>query len=233
MTRTLIIGTVVWGGVVNAEVITYDGSVYPETVGWERVGSEDADRWIDDGWFCHFLELGVWEPGPLGEADFYKRSLGSFAGVGTFFMEWQVETDAPSSILDSSGVPVVVSAGGRSAAFYHTTITDSRVQLFRDTDIPLVFVDIEPGVPHSYRLELHGAESYAWYIDGELVDYGVPEGPYPTESSVLNWGAQHHTFDTNCRWDYVNYGVIPEPATVLLFLPGAASLAWWRRPGGG
>ena len=148
----------------------------------------------------------------MGEADFYQRSLSDFAGEQAFFVEWKVETDAPSSILDSSGVPVVVSAFGTAAANYHMTITDTRVQLWRGNFLPILLVDIEPGVPHTYRLELHGADSYAWYIDEQLIDSGIPEGPYPNSDSVLIWGARHHYFDNTTRWDYVRFGTFePDP----------------------
>ena len=192
-----------------ADVTTYEANVVPEDMGWERVGTFDAERWTEDGWFCQHPRLGEWWPGPLGEADFYQRTLADFAPFNTFFVEWRAETDAPSSILESSGTPVVVSAGGSSYAVYHTTMTDARVQLFRDTFIPLVFVDIEPDVPHTYRLELRGIPSYAWYIDGEIVDSGIPIGPYPTESSVVVWGAQHHTVESTTCWHYLRYGTIP------------------------
>ena len=182
---------------VRANPDSYEGDVFPEDVGWERVFFTEIDRSLDNGWFVDFAN----------ETDAYRRPLADFAGAPAFFIEWRVETDAPNSILDSGGTPVVFSAGG-PGAFYHTTITDARVQLFRDTSFPLVFVDIDPGVAHTYRLELYGDQTYAWYIDGELVDFGVPQATYPRDDSVLIWGVTRQDFDSTTRWDYVRFGTI-------------------------
>ena len=197
------------------EVVTYAPVVFPDEDGWERrlADTYGADRWIENGWLFHFVDQPDGWPGVFGNAEFYRRSIADFAGCEAFFVEWRAETDAPSSILESSGTPVVVSAAGASYAVYHTTMTDARVQLFRDTFIPLVFLDIQPDVPHTYRVELRGISSYAWYIDGEIVDSGIPIGPYPTESSFLIWGVRRHTFDATTRWQYLRYGTIPLEGT--------------------
>ncbi|MBU0718818.1 MAG: PEP-CTERM sorting domain-containing protein [Planctomycetes bacterium] len=208
--------------VATGASVTYDGDVFPEDVGWERVGSGYVLRTLEAGFLVQVGE-------EIGFLDGYRRSLTDFVGGETFFIEWRVETDAPSSLLDVSGTPVVVVLGGSGAAFYHTTITDSRVQLYRDTGIPLVYVDIEAGIPHTYRVELQGTASYAWYIDGELVDSGVPEGPYPTTDPQVIWSIRHYEIGNTTRWDYLKYGEIPEPGTVVLLLAGAACIAWRHR----
>ena len=191
---------------VRANTVTYEGDEFPEKVGWERIVFTDIDRSLDSGWFVHFVDFA-------NEIDAYQLLLADFASEQAWFVEWRVETDAPSSILDSSGTPVVVSAGGTAAANYHFTITDARVQVWRSNFLPIVFVDIEPGVPHTYRLELHGVDSYAWFIDGQLGDSGPPEGQYPNDDSVLIWATSREEFDTTTRWDYVRFGVIPQDAS--------------------
>ena len=190
------------------DVVTYEGDNFPEKLGWGRITFLDCDRSLESGSFVQVCELGE-APGPLGETDFYQRSIAEFAGAPTFFIEWRVETDAPSILLDSSFIPVVLSASGSSFAIYHVTITDERVQFLRDTFIPLVFTDVERGALHVYRVELYGEEQYAWYIDGQLIDSGIPIGPYPSAESVITWGARHHTFPNTTRWDYIRYGAIP------------------------
>jgi hypothetical protein len=198
-------------------IVTYEGDIFPEEVGWERrlAGTDGAERSLENGWFVQFVDLPDGSPGPFGNAEFYRRALADFGGEETFFVEWHVETDAPSSILDSSGTPVAVSAFGTAAANYHFTITDARVQVWRSNFLPILFVDIEPGVSHTYRLELCGQplcgeNQYAWHIDNRLGDSGVAEGPYPNDDSVLIWGAQHYEFDNTTRWDYIRFGRIPE-----------------------
>jgi hypothetical protein len=195
-----------WGLVAQAQVVIYEGSTFPKDEGWERIVFTDVSRSLIGGFLVQYVD----EP---NEVDSYRKLLHDFAGVSGFFIEWRVESDAPKSILDRSGVPVVLVAGGKSAAFYHTTITDSRVQLFRDTSIPLVFIDIEPNVAHTYRLELSGDQSYAWYVDARVVESGVPHGTYPNADSRITWGTRRQRFDSTTRWDYVRYGVIPQDAS--------------------
>ena len=73
-----------------------------------------------------------------------------------------------------------------------------------------VFVDIEPDVPHIYRLESYGAELYIWYIDGQIVDSGVPEGPFPADDQPeIVWGARSAYLPNTTRWDYIRYGTMP------------------------
>jgi hypothetical protein len=195
----------------SGNVETYEGNVLPEDAGWERVGSFDADRWNDDGWFFQYVELGIWDPPPIGETDVYRRPIPEFAGERVFFVEWRVETGAPSSDIDPSvnGTPVVLSAAGDGNALYHFTITDERVRVIRDTGLPVVYVDVVQGVPHTYRLELYWDELYAWYIDGELIDSGIPYGVYPRTDSRIIWGARYYLQEHTTRWDYVRYGRIP------------------------
>jgi hypothetical protein len=214
-------------GVANAGLVAYEGDDFPESSGWTRLGTFDAERALDAGIFTQHVELGVWAPGPIGETDVYRRSLEAFVGVDAFFIEWRVETDAPGSILDLSGTPVAASAFGNSAN-YHITITNNRVLLNRSNLLPLVYANITPGMAHTYRLELIGDVSYSLIIDGHIIDSGTPEGRFTNPESFLLWGAQRHSFDTTTQWDYIRYGVIPEPATALLLLIGSV-LALRRR----
>jgi len=73
----------------------------------------------------------------------------------------------------------------------------------------IMFVDIEPWVMHTYRVELQSEQLYSFYIDGELIDSGVPIGPYPVSGSILKWGARHYQYEQFVHWDYLRYGVIP------------------------
>ncbi len=206
----------------SASIVSYEGNVYPEDAGWERVGSGGAIRSLQDGFFVQVGEV-------TGLLDAYQRSLADFAAAENFFIEWRVQTDAPSSILDVSGTPVALSASGTDSASYHFTITDERFRVIRSNFLPIIFVDIEQDIPHTYRLELFGDESYGWYIDDHMIDSGVPAGPYPTASSNIIWGVRHYEPGYTTRWDYIRYGIIPEPATGLLLLTGAVALFARRR----
>jgi len=211
--RSAYFASLVVSATTCAQINIYEGNAFPDTVGWERVGTLDADRQINNGWFEQDADLGVWAPEPIGETDVYQRSISEFVGAPTFFVECRVVTDVPSELFDVSGVATAIVAGGRSGVHYHFTLTDERVRLIRSNFLPITFASIDAAIPHVYRLELYGAELYVWSIDGQVVDAGVPEGAYPAESSVLVWGARHDLYDNTTRWDYVRYGVIPVDAS--------------------
>ena len=82
------------------------------------------------------------------------------------------------------------------------------MQLLRDPHIPILFFDIDPEVPHTYRLELQPG-TYTVYIDGEIVDAGVSEGPYPTADSTIVFGARAAIEASVTRWNFVRLGLIP------------------------
>lgn len=195
----------------ESKIVAFECDALPELSGWERElgGTPGAERWVQNGWFFQSVNLPPGWNGPHGDADFYRISLDQFAGIDVFFVEWRTATNNPNWLLDLSAVPVVVSAGG-SGAVYHTTITTDEVQLYRRTWIPLVFVEIIPNVPHVYRLELRGTDSYAWFIDGILVEAGIPLSSYPDTSASLIWGAGREYVDATTAWDFVRAGVIPE-----------------------
>jgi len=206
-------------------IVTYDGTVFPETQGWRRsTGGYFSDRSLSDGWLIQQAEVVPQDPPNLdaSEDDFYYHSVAEFAGSETFFLEWRVQTDGQrSGFPNVSPAPIV--AGGTRGILYHFTIAEDQVRLI-DSNLSVLLFDIEVGIPHTYRLELYGTESYSFLIDGHVVDSGVPEGAYPTLDSEIVFGgrAVHGQDITTVRWDYVTYGAIPEPATGLLLLAGSA-----------
>ena len=47
---TLVFAT---AGAAHAGIVSYEGDAFPETVGWNRVGTSDATREINEGLFIH------------------------------------------------------------------------------------------------------------------------------------------------------------------------------------
>ncbi len=149
---------------------------------------------------------------PYGELDGYRRTIAELASNPAFFLQWSVETNAPTADID--GGPVVMSASGNGPALYHFVITDGlvRFSLGNPTQTTL-FVPIATGTSHRYRLEVRNSTGYAWYIDSRLIDSGTSAGPYPTGSSRITWAAQYYFHDHTARWDYIRYGTIPQPGS--------------------
>jgi len=208
----------------NAGIVAYEGDAFPEAVGWTRVGTMDADRSLDNGWFVQSVDLGVWAPLPGGEQDQYNRSLAEFAGTRGFFAEWRVQTDGPRSEIDGVA-PASFVLGGERGISFHFTIAADLVRFLRDINDPIIWVDIDPAVPHTYRFEIYGDEFYRFTIDGSEIVSGVPEGFYPTSDSVIAWRAKSWYEPNTTRWDYIRFGtIVHEPATAAMLLAGAGVL---------
>jgi len=219
-----LLGQIALGGTVS-----FEGNSYPEDEGWVRSDRlYRSDRHLSDGWFVQTPRIVETNGFDHGQDDFYVHALASFADANTFFLEWRMDTTGlREEMFDVA--PAVIVLGGISGVNYHITIARDQVLFRRDPRLPSVWVDIAPGVPHDYRLELYGAELYELYIDGSLIDAGVPEGAYPTEDSRATFGARSTYVDSVTRWDYIRFGTIPEPATGLLLLSGAAVVLLRRR----
>ncbi len=92
---------------------------------------------------------------------------------------------------------------------YHTTVSSDLVKFARDVDLPIRFVEIDPAVAHTYRIELD-ANRYTFYIDSFLIDQGAPEGPFPAlESPRITWLGRSIYLPCENGWDYIRYGVTP------------------------
>lgn len=193
--------------------VTYEGNTLPDRANppWERLGTFDAERWVEDGCFYQFCEIGMWAPPPFGEIDYYRRTIGEFSGVPQFFVAWRVHTSVPAPEL--IGSVTVVSVAGSGPAVYHFTLSNSRIRFIRDNPGTFEFYyDITPDVPHSYFLHITGS-NYTWYVDGAVAHQGVAIGDYPYDTSRLLFSSRFYTVDNLTRWDYVRYGVVPQDAS--------------------
>lgn len=203
----------------RASVIEYDGDLFPEDAGFERVGTYDVDRWLSEGWFHQYVELGQWAPPPNGEYDFYDYDLPSFVG-SPFFIEWRMISDAPASEVDhQNGASLVVLVGG--PVTYHFNISSTLVQFYTG-HFPNLYFTVDPAVAHVYRLDVYAGDWFEFRIDDALVFADVPESVFPTPDALMSFGAGYYRAESTSAWDYVKFGAIPEPATGLLFLGGAA-----------
>ncbi len=146
-----------------------------------------------------------------GGRESYLLWLTDFNGVPRFFSEFRVLTDGDRSEIPG-GAPTVVAMSCFCAVNYHVTVARDLVKFLRDVDLPIWLIDIEPGVPHTYRIELH-PDRYAFYIDGDVADEGVPEGPFPAHDSRISWRGRSWYLPCHNAWDYIRYGVIPEDAS--------------------
>ena len=229
--RLMLICLVLLAGPARASVISYDGDVLPEDAGFTRFYVYDPERWLSGGWFFQHIDVGGGTGAPYdGDYDAYHHALSSFEGL-PFFIEWRVLTDAPDSEVDGhNGGALMVLAGGAGVT-YHFNMASGLALILRGYPYPTLYFEIEPGVPHTYRLEIYGGDYFEFRIDGLVMDSGEPEGVYPISSSYFAFGARYYQSEHTTQWDYVRFGAIPEPGTGALLLVGATGLLSRRRCG--
>ena len=151
-----------------ADVFSSEFYSDPVSEGWDLVLQYcEPDTWNDRGWYHQQLDLDACPPPPGGGRDSYIRSLTAFNGEPQFFLEFRVLTDGDRSEIPG-GAPTGVAMSCFCAVNYHVTVASDLVQFLRDVDLPILLIEIEPGVPHTYRIELH-PEWYAFYIDAYLI----------------------------------------------------------------
>lgn len=191
-----------------AQVFSSEFFSDPISEGWNLTTRYcQPETWNEDGWYHQQLDHDACPPGPEGAFDGYTRSLESFNGLAPFFAEFRLDTDGDRSGI-FYGSPLVLAVDNIFGVLYHFRVARDLVTFFRDVSLPGWLIDIEPGVPHTYRIELY-ADRYAFYIDAYLIDEGVPEGPFPAHDSRITWQGESWNLPCENAWDYIRYGVIP------------------------
>lgn len=193
-----------------AQIVVYDGAVFPEAAGWHRDSvAYPAERWIEAGWLVQETEPA----GDGSEQDAYRRSIAEFAGAASFFVEWRVLTDGPRRGIPA-GSPCGLTATGFRGVRYHFTIAEDQARLI-DSGLNVILFEVGGGAAHTYRVEVRGV-SYAVAIDGQQVYGGTTSVAYPTDDSFVVFWARAPGESATTRWDYIRFGVIPdaEPADV-------------------
>ncbi|MFQ5415258.1 MAG: hypothetical protein ACE5E6_12445 [Phycisphaerae bacterium] len=195
-------------GSPDPAVILYEGNALPERVGFERIQVFDADRWVHAGRFFQQIDIGAGSGGPYdGEYDGYQMALRPFIAT-PFFTEWRMMTDAPDSEVDGNngGARMIAVGGGVN---YHFNMASGLALILRGYPFPTLYFDIDPGVPHTYRLEVYGADYFEFRIDDIAMDSGLPEAEFPTADALVSFGGQYFLSDHRAQWDYVRFGTIP------------------------
>jgi hypothetical protein len=205
-----------------AQVFASDFLNDPVSEAWGPIQQVcDPTTWIEGGWYHQELDPDTC-PGPGGGRDVYRRSVAAFDGTTEFFTEFRIQADGDRSEI-SFGGPALLVLGNNAGVIYHVTIARDLVKFLRDIDLPILFIQIESGVPHTYRVEL-SPDRYAFYIDHDLIDKGVPDGPFPAYDPRITWQGQSWYLPCHNAWDYIRYGRLPEDASGDYDSDGAATL---------
>jgi len=193
---------------VLAQVYSSEFFSDPVSEGWQLVAQYcDPITWNSEGWYYQRLSLDTCPPGPGGGTDGYRRSLEVFDGASHFFLEFRIEAYGDRSEIPF-GAPAALVLANDAATGYHLTIARDLVKFLRDVDLPILFIGIQPGTPHTFRIELF-PHLYVFYIDGHMIDEGGPEGLFPAFNPRIVWLGRSWYLPCENAWDYIRYGVIP------------------------
>ena len=180
--------------------VVYDGTVFPEAAGWQRITyGGGAQRWIEDG--CLVLDGRA----SSDISDFYRKAIASGPGFQeTYFTRWRLRVDDVVGFTDPA-VGVMFQHGALILGFQENRIYSL---------LEAVWIDFAPGVFHDYVLLSHSMVEYSLYIDGALVHEGHFVGPAYTPR--VEWGDATQGAKSLSVWDYVQFGVVPEPSGAAL-----------------
>jgi len=194
--------------------ITWEGADYPENQGWERITyGGGCDRWLEDG--AMVLD-GL---ASTDVSDFYRLDASMDIGPDEFFLtEWRLRVDEVPGWEDPG-----INMTSLDQAMLTIAYSADRFSILDEH----IWIDFAPGVFHEYSLKSYDLVTYTLHIDGELAHTGqyTPAG----WDSCVQWGDYGQDFRSLSTWDYVRFGVVPEPASALLGL--AALLVLLPSPG--
>ncbi len=201
--RFLVVSLVVVSAVSADQYwIAYEGNDFPENEGWLRISYGQPERWIEDG--CLVID----SRGSVSWVESYRLEMQGNLDPGPdelFVMQWRLRID------EAYGADIgitVFSDDKWGAAFQLDADTISSV-FEPDTSAPFL-----PGVFHEFELRSSDMRSYELYIDDDL----AIEGSFWFQliESRVGWGDGVQGAASLSRWDYVRFGVVPEPSSALL-----------------
>jgi hypothetical protein len=202
----------------NLYWIAYEGNDFPENEGWMRIGfgSGTAQRSIEDGVFI----LDTRSTNDL--SDFYRISRQMNPDAGELFVaQWRLRVveNAGNVNTADAGISIAPDFPGSLGLRY---FVDRVTSLLEDWSYP-----IDPLEFHSYRLESTDMIDYRLSIDAEFVLTGQWD-LISTNQGFLSFGDAVRGARSLTEWEYVRFGVVPEPSTLSLlsFLLLIGALRW-------
>jgi hypothetical protein len=209
-----VLGVVVWPAGAAEYWITYEGNDLPEDEGWQRNWGDDygahhgtgAVRTLADGVLTmdSLYDLRVYDYACrylYGEVDPERGEL--------FIAECRVKIDeATGDGYDSTFG--VASDGAMQLAF---GLFPDRIESIWEDGVAL---SVAPGMFHDYQVLSWDMQTYELYIDGDLAYQGTFwQGAL---YSKLAWEDGVRGAASLAHWDYVRFGVVPEPSAGILLI---------------
>jgi len=193
--------------------ITYEANDLPEDEGWNRSWGNNDGPFHGDGAY-RTIEDGVLTMDSLYSERVYDYAYLRLPGEfdpdpgELFVIEWRLKVDEVVSRWGAYDPSVGCASDGamQLGLGYHEDWIES---VFEDD----VYIPIEPYVFHEYRVISWDMYDYTLYIDGEVAHDGV--FCQRSMESSMGWGDTVSGSASLTHWDYLRFGVIPEPSSLV------------------
>jgi hypothetical protein len=183
---------------------------------------EGWTRYIREGGAQRSLQDGALVLDSLASpsiVDEYSQFMPSLPEANELFVcEWRLQVNA----TDGCDPGMFISFGAPGDVFLQYYL--DRIYSMNEMEY---IAEFAPGVYHDYALTSSDLTNYALYIDGALVHVG--EVNAPGFWAFVTWGDVSSSYTSFTGWDYVRFGVVPEPSAGLLL--GAAVIGAVCGPG--
>ena len=203
---TLVLMLCVTTGRAEPYWVAYEGNDFPENEGWMRL------------WYDGFAERSIEESvlvidslHDIAVADFYRLNMNGSLDPEpgeVFVLQWRLQVDQVIG-LDDPGISVFSDERWTVGFNFSETTVYSGFE-------PGVSAAFEPGIFHEFELRSHNMQDYELFIDDELAIVG--SFWLSLSASRVGWGDTVQGAASLSRWDYVRFGVVPEPPSVILLL---------------
>ena len=193
--------------------VSYEGNDYPENEGWERTFC-DADGVVGQGGAVRTLEDGALvldSRESTSIVDYYDLFRPVDPGPDeTFIMRWKLKIDDVPSTYPYD-LTVGVFSDQYTAVFF--ALGENELQSVFEPDY---YVTYEPYEYHNFELQSEDMSAYTLWIDGTLSLSGEFQNVF--ESSRVGWGDGVQGARSLSYWDSFEFGVVPEPRNMSLFM---------------
>jgi hypothetical protein len=192
----------------------------PEEFGWTRnwgnwhgqYQGPGAYRTLEDGILTYD---SLYDPGVFDTSNIERPGQIDPGPGEMFVLEWRLQVDEVVGTSDPA-VGVASDTGWIVGFGFSETSVTSFFEGF-------IQIPIAPYAFHEYRLVSSDMLAYDLFIDGAWARRGSfwESSTY----SEVGWGDATQGAASRHEWDYLRFGVTPEPASLALLLP----LCAWRR----
>jgi hypothetical protein len=190
----------------------YEGNDLPENEGWSRSWGNDDGEHHGDGAY-RTIEDGILTMDSLYDLRVYDYAYRRLPGEldpdpGELFVaEWRLKVDETIGGHWDSKVSICSDDGW----ILGLGCFPEHIESHFEED---VYIPITPDVFHEYLLISWDMRMYELYIDDLLVH----EGSFSERifSSQFAWGDCVSGAASRAHWDYVRFGVVPEPCSILM-----------------